>query len=176
MLYAHILPLFVGVKIRFALVAIVSDLIVHSITDIRRNQSLVVLKRLARPHDKHIVLGNLASVGRKIFLNKLSKSGSECIHEGDADLDGFRIAEEVGKCIRLKKVVASDVLKKASLDAGRELTSEQMKRTSAFLFNPKYRDYEFADEIQSILKRGRWIEQESFTGVLKGREVKGGEK
>ena len=116
------------------------------------------------------------SLAVKVFLNKLSKSGSECIHEGDADLDGFRIAEEIGNCIRLKKVVASDVLKKAPLDAGRELSSEQMKRTSAFLFNPKYRNYEFADEIQSILKRGRWIEQESFAGVLKGREVKGGEK
>ncbi|MBR3776569.1 MAG: DUF2399 domain-containing protein [Kiritimatiellae bacterium] len=116
------------------------------------------------------------SLAVKVFLNKLSKSGSECVHEGDADLDGFRIATEVGNCIRLKKVVAGDVLKKASLDAGRELTSEQMKRISAFLFNPKYSDYEFADEIQSIFKRGRWIEQESFTGVLKGREVKGGEK
>jgi hypothetical protein len=116
------------------------------------------------------------SLAVKVFLNKLFKSGSECIHEGDADLDGFRIATEVGNCIRLKKVVASDVLKKVSLDAGRELTSEQMKRISAFLFNPKYSDYEFADEIQSILKRGRWIEQESFAGVLKGREVKGGEK
>jgi hypothetical protein len=116
------------------------------------------------------------SLAVKVFLNKLFKSGSECIHEGDADLDGFRIATEVGNCIRLKKVVASDVLKKASLDAGRELTSEQKKRISAFLFNPKYSDYEFADEIQSILKRGRWIEQESFAGVLKGREVEGGEK
>ena len=116
------------------------------------------------------------SLAVKVFLNKLSKSGSECIHEGDADLDGFRIAEEIGNCIRLKKVVASDVLKKASLDAGRELTSEQMKRISAFLFNPKYSDYEFADEIQSILKRGRWIEQESFAGVLKGRGGKGDEK
>ena len=75
------------------------------------------------------------SLAVKIFLNKLSKSGSECIHEGDADLDGFRIAEEVGNCIQLKKVVASDVLKKASLDAGRELSSEQMKLTSAFLFD-----------------------------------------
>ena len=116
------------------------------------------------------------SLAVKIFLNKLSKSGSECIHEGDADLDGFRIAEEVGNCIQLKKVVASDVLKKASLDAGRELSSEQMKRTSAFLFNPKYRDYEFADEVRSILVRGKWIEQESFAGILKGRGGKRGEK
>lgn len=107
------------------------------------------------------------SLAVKVFLNKLFKSGSECIHEGDADLDGFRIAKEVGKCIRLKKVVASDVLKKASLDEGRELSSEQTKRMSAFLFNPKYSDYKFADEIMSILKRGKWIEQESFARILK---------
>jgi hypothetical protein len=116
------------------------------------------------------------SLAVKVFLNKLFKSGSECIHEGDADLDGFRIATEVGKCIRLKKVVASNVLKKASSDEGRELSPEQMKRTSAFLFNPKYSDYEFADEIQSILTRRKWIEQESFAGVLKGRSGNGGEK
>ena len=116
------------------------------------------------------------SLAVKVFLNKLFKSGSECIHEGDADLDGFRIAEEVGKCIRLKKVVASDVLKKASSDEGRELSPEQIKRTSAFLFNPKYSDYKFADEIMSILKRGKWIEQESFRGILKGRVGKRGEK
>lgn len=113
------------------------------------------------------------SLAVKVFLNKLFKSGSECIHEGDADLDGFRIATEVGNCIRLKKVVASDVLKKASLDEGRELSSEQIKRTSAFLFNPKYRDYEFAEEIRSILMRRKWIEQESFAGVFKGRGGKG---
>ena len=123
-----------------------------------------------------IYTAGFPSLAVKVFLNKLFKSGSECIHEGDADLDGFRIAEEVGNCIQLKKVVASDVLKKASLDAGRELSSEQMKRTSAFLFNPKYRDYEFADEVRSILVRGKWIEQESFAGVLNGRGGKRGEK
>ena len=116
------------------------------------------------------------SLAVKVFLNKLFKSGSECIHEGDADLDGFRIANEVGSCIRLKKVVASEVLKKASLDEGRELSPEQIKRTSAFLFNPKYSDYEFAEEIQSVLMRRKWIEQESFAGILKGRRGKGGEK
>ena len=115
------------------------------------------------------------SLAVKVFLNKLFKSGSECIHEGDADLDGFRIAKEVGSCIRLKKVVASDVLEKASLDEGRELSPEQIKRTSAFLFNPQNSDYEFADEIQSIFMRRKWIEQESFAAVLKGRGGKGGE-
>lgn len=103
----------------------------------------------------------------KVFLNKLYRSGAECIHEGDADLDGFRIAKEVGNCISLKRVVASDVLKVASSEAGRELSLEQKKRAMAFLLNPKYKGYKFADEIKSVLQRGKWIEQESFAAILK---------
>lgn len=107
------------------------------------------------------------SLAVKVFLNKISESGAECIHEGDADLDGFRIATEVGNCINLKRVVASDVLKVASSEEGRELSLEQKKRAMAFLLNPKYKGYKFADEIKSVLQRGKWIEQESFAAILK---------
>lgn len=111
----------------------------------------------------------------KVFLNRLSKSGSKCIHEGDADLDGFRIAKEVGDCIPLKDVVACDVLKVASSEYGRELSAEQIKRASVFLSNPKYDDYEFADEIRCLIGRGKWIEQESFAEILKSRRIRGRE-
>ena len=107
------------------------------------------------------------SLAVKVFLNKISESGAECIHEGDADLDGFRIATEVGNCISLKRVVASDVLKVASSEEGRELSLKQKKRAMAFLLNPKYKGYKFADEIKSVLQRGKWIEQESFAAILK---------
>ena len=107
------------------------------------------------------------SLAVKVFLNKISESGTECIHEGDADLDGFRIATEVGNCISLKRVVASDVLKVASSEEGRELSLEQKKRAMAFLLNPKYKGYKFVDEIKSVLQRGKWIEQESFAAILK---------
>ena len=107
------------------------------------------------------------SLAVKVFLHKLFESGATCIHEGDADLDGFRIANEVGNCIRLKKVVAGDVLKVAPLNEGRELSLEQIKRGSAFLSNPKHEDYPYADDIRIILKRGRWIEQESYARILK---------
>ena len=107
------------------------------------------------------------SLAVKVFLNKISESGAECIHEGDGDLDGFRIATEVGNCISLKRVVASDVLKVASSEEGRELSLEQKKRAMAFLLNPKYKGYKFADEIKSVLQRGKWIEQESFAAILK---------
>ena len=111
----------------------------------------------------------------KVFLNRLSKSGSKCIHEGDADLDGFRIAKEVGNCIPLKDVVACDVLKVASSEYGRELSAEQIKRASVFLSNLKYDDYEFADEIRCLIGRGKWIEQESFAEILKSRRIRGRE-
>ena len=111
----------------------------------------------------------------KVFLNRLSKSGSKCIHEGDADLDGFRIAKEVGNCIPLKDVVACDVLKVASSEYGRELSAEQIKRASVFLSNLKYDDYEFADDIRCLIGRGKWIEQESFAEILKSRRIRGRE-
>ena len=111
----------------------------------------------------------------KVFLNRLSKSGPKCIHEGDADLDGFRIAKEVGNCIPLKDVVACDVLKVASSEYGRELSAEQIKRASVFLSNLKYDDYEFADEIRCLIGRGKWIEQESFAEILKSRRIRGRE-
>ena len=102
----------------------------------------------------------------KIFLHKLGETGSQCIHEGDADLDGFRIASEVGKCIPLKRVVASDILDRAASDRGRELTADQSKRAWAFLENPQWQNFRFADDIRRMLSRGRWIEQESFGAIL----------
>ena len=102
----------------------------------------------------------------KIFLHKLGEAGSQCIHEGDADLDGFRIASEVGKCIPLKRVVASDILERAASDSGRELTADQSRRAWAFLANPQWQNFRFADDIRRMLSRGRWIEQESFGAII----------
>ena len=108
----------------------------------------------------------------KIFLHKLGETGSQCIHEGDADLDGLRIASEIGKCIPLKRVVASDILERAAPDAGRELTSDQSKRAWTFLANPQWQGFRFTDDVRRLLSRGRWIEQEAFGEIL--RKIKKG--
>ena len=97
----------------------------------------------------------------------LGVTGSECIHEGDADLDGFRIASEVGKCIPLKRVVASDVLACAMPDAGRELTADQTRRAWSFLSSPQWKGFRFSDDVRRIVSRGRWIEQESFGAIFR---------
>ena len=122
---------------------------------------------MVRKGDACVYTGGYPCLAVKIFLHKLGATGSECIHEGDADLDGFRIASEVGKCIPLKRVVASDVLACAMPDAGRELTADQSRRAWAFLSNSQWKNFRFSDDVRRILSRGRWIEQESFGAVFR---------
>jgi hypothetical protein len=99
-------------------------------------------------------------------------SGVRCVHEGDADLDGFRIADEVAKSIPVERVVAANALSlavKNNLPVGIPLTDAQRSRAEAFLAeNP---DFESAGAIRKMLDWGRWVEQESFESLLgrKGR-------
>ena len=88
----------------------------------------------------------------------------KCIHCGDADLDGFRIAEEVGNYIKLKRVAASAIQKCAKGNDGIPLTDDQSRRAWAYL--AKHPDFRFADDVRRMLSRGRWIEQESFGAIL----------
>lgn len=122
---------------------------------------------MVRKGDACVYTGGYPCLAVKIFLHKIGETGSECIHEGDADLDGFRIASEIGKCIVLKRVVASDILDHAAPDAGRELTSDQLKRAWAFISNPQWGNFRFADDVKRMLSRGRWIEQESFGAIIR---------
>ena len=97
----------------------------------------------------------------KKLLRLLKPLGVEAVHEGDADLDGFRIAEEIGRCIHLKRVVASEVLARRDPKTGIPMTDEQKARLSAFrakgtLDSPYYEDY------LRLKKLGRWFEQEAF--------------
>ncbi len=97
------------------------------------------------------------------LLSTFQANGVRCVHEGDADLDGFRIADEVAKAIPLERVVAADALAlavKNDLPVGIPLTDAQRSRAEVFLVgNP---DFEYAVTIRKMLAWGRWIEQESF--------------
>ena len=101
------------------------------------------------------------------LLSMFHARGVKCVHEGDADLDGFRIADEVAKAIPLERVVAADVLSlaaKRNLPVGIPLTDAQRSRTEGFLSgNP---DFEYAGTIRKMLDWGRWVEQESFESLL----------
>lgn len=96
----------------------------------------------------------------KAFLRALASAGITCVHAGDADLDGFRIADEVARCIPVTRVLASDALKCAKPACGIPLTEEQSARARAFL--EKHPDFRHASDIRRLLSRGCWIEQETF--------------
>ena len=102
----------------------------------------------------------------KILLRKISQCGVECIHAGDADLDGFRIASEVENCIPIIKTPAAEVLQTAPKGTGIKLAPEQIKRIRSHLENPKWEDFRYKDDLRSLLELGRWFEQESFGQIL----------
>jgi len=105
------------------------------------------------------------SLAVKMLLYILSSDlGLGCVHLGDADLDGFRIAAELGNYIKVRTVAASEVLRCAKGDDGIALTDDQSKR--AWVYLAKHPDFCFADDVKRMLSRGRWIEQESFGSIL----------
>ena len=137
------------------------------IRSVTTSENAAPFANMVRKGDACVYTGGYPCLAVKMFLHKLGVTGSECIHEGDADLDGFRIASEVGKCIPLKRVVASDVLACAMPDAGRELTADQTRRAWSFLSSPQWKGFRFSDDVRRIVSRGRWIEQESFGAIFR---------
>lgn len=59
----HVFPLFVGVEVRLFFCSVVSDLIVHPIRNVGRQQGLVVTQRLAAPHNVYIIRRQRLAVG-----------------------------------------------------------------------------------------------------------------
>ena len=101
------------------------------------------------------------------LLSMFRDKGVRCVHEGDADLDGFRIAGEVAKAIPVERVVAADALSLAvesDLPVGIPLTDAQRTRAEAFLAGNS--DFAYAGAIRKMLDWGRWVEQESFESLL----------
>ncbi len=105
----------------------------------------------------------------KVFLHKLGEAGIVCIHEGDADLDGFRIAKEVSNAIKVARVVASEVLARSRPEDGIEMDADQRRRVWAFAANQP--DFKYVDDVKSLSVKGYWVEQESFKSIL-GKEGK----
>lgn len=100
----------------------------------------------------------------KVFLHKLGEADVVCVHEGDADLDGFRIAKEVSNAIKVVRVVASEALAQSRPEDGIEMDADQRRRAWAFAANCP--DFKYSDEVKSLSVRGYWIEQESFKSIL----------
>ena len=100
---------------------------------------------------------NLAVQG---LLKAFARRGLKSVHMGDADLDGFRIAATVDRCIPVERVGASEVLADPKGLKGIPLTPAQASRIDRFL--GQHPDFTYADSVRLIRERGCWYEQESF--------------
>jgi hypothetical protein len=100
------------------------------------------------------------------MLKRLSGFNLRCTHDGDADLDGFRIAQMVSDCIQVsysRPVKALYWAQRSKTPVGIPLSDEQRKRAEAFL--AKDPNGHIAAEVREMLAWGRWIEQESFDSI-----------
>lgn len=100
---------------------------------------------------------NLA-VQRLLML--LAEAGVVAVHDGDADLDGFRIAAMVGRCLPIRRVRAAEVIRNPAGLLGIPLTANQRDRAESIL--SRFPALPYAEEIALMLKLGCWFEQESF--------------
>ena len=100
---------------------------------------------------------NLAVQG---LLKTFARRGLKSVHMGDADLDGFRIAATVDRCIPVERVGAAEVLAGPKGLEGIALTSAQAARIDRFLV--RHPDFKYADSVRLIRERGCWYEQEGF--------------
>jgi len=94
------------------------------------------------------------------LLGWFDQAGISVEHWGDCDLDGFRIAHLISTRISLNSVVATDVLRNPGKVKGIPLTESQRKRLEYFVAN--HSDFIYAEELELLLSRGCWYEQEAF--------------
>ena len=94
------------------------------------------------------------------FLQAIGDAGVEAEHAGDADFDGFRIADMIGRRLPLRRVVAAEVVRNPRGLDGIPLTAAQTARARRFL--EKSPKMPYAEEIALLLARGCWYEQEAF--------------
>ena len=100
---------------------------------------------------------NLAVQG---LLKAFARRGLKSVHMGDADLDGFRIAATIDRCIPVERVGAAEVLADPKRLRGIPLTTSQAERIDRFL--AQHPDFKYADSVRLIRERGCWYEQEGF--------------
>lgn len=94
------------------------------------------------------------------LLKLFAKYGLAAVHMGDADLDGFRIAATVDRCIPVTRVGAAEVIADPRRLKGIPLADAQASRIDRFL--EQHPDFKYANSVRLIRERGCWYEQEGF--------------
>ncbi len=111
-------------------------------------------------HPEAIVLytAGYPNAGVCQILRLLSAAGLRCLHWGDSDPSGLRIAEQVSRCIptRLYRCGITDLKNRKS--ALKPLTEKKKEIGRQIL---KKDDFPFREELEYTLENG-WLEQERF--------------
>jgi hypothetical protein len=137
---------------------------VRTITDIRltmpctklvTSENAAPFYRLAEQNTPSLYTEGYPNLAVKTLLRHFAKAGLAAQHWGDTDLDGYRIAEQIARCIPMTFYVpaAHAQVNPISLD------SKQRQRLETFIAS--HPDFSYLAHLQKTLLNG-WIEQEQF--------------
>ena len=96
------------------------------------------------------------------LLGLFAEAGARCVHAGDGDLDGLRIADIVASAIPVDRVIADELAESDDVSR-RPVAPSARNRWEAFLAT--HPDFPHARTLRASLLRG-WPEQESFPAAL----------
>jgi len=143
--------------------AILSWKTVRTLTAIRLEESCLSLitsenaapfHRLVEMRRPALYTEGYPNAAVKTLLQRFAQAGAAGLHWGDTDLDGFRIAEQVARCIPSTFFDPQQGLPHARL---RRLTHEQHRRLEQFI--DAHPDFTYLAELRHTLAHG-WLEQE----------------
>ncbi len=107
--------------------------------------------RLVEARQTALYTAGYPNAAVRTLLRLFAQAGMTCRHWGDTDLDGYRIAEQVARCLPTEPITPPATASKLTL------TEEQHQRLERFITaNP---DYRFLDGLRHTLTNG-WVEQE----------------
>jgi hypothetical protein len=96
----------------------------------------------------------------KNLLARFAEAGTSALHWGDTDLDGYRIAEQISRCLPTTRYAPQEPSPHTRL---LHLTHEQHQRLAQFIdTNP---DFPYLAELRHTLAHG-WLEQEQMIDTL----------
>ncbi len=138
----------------------------ETVQRIREVKSLVRLKlvtsenaapflRLVREGIASLYTEGYPNTSVRVLLRRFSEVGGSVEHFGDTDLDGYRIAEQISRVIRLEGLYNHG---RVCTLPHKDLTAVQKQRLTSFI--EQYPDFRFVNELHHTLECG-WIEQEA---------------
>jgi hypothetical protein len=111
--------------------------------------------RLVERRTAAVYTGGYPNAAVRALLARLAEAGATARHWGDTDLDGYRIAEQVGLCIPAQLHALSGTTPRSRF---RPLDDVQRRRAERFLAaHPGFR---YRAEVRQTLDAG-WLEQEN---------------